>query len=366
MTRRAFSALPLLVISTCALADPAIYGFEGYITYRHSVDDSLLSPSFAPGARIVGTVKLDPTRKRWDPEAQQERVWPIIDWRIVAPNGDALKQTWAESSMAVRRSPSEENFSVDNLDFHLVWHSNETGQLPQDLANFDLSALDPNHWDLRVSRADCHPAHCAPEWISRISAHITSLWRQNEQPVVAAHTFDLDANGWSVQSGQWSAANGYFRNSSSLFASIATLASTTEDRYSIDAKMYLEWSAAGNRGGLVYDYVDANNYRGVLLSPAKKNGDGSIQRVGYIEAFEVRNGARRVTGRVDGLRYDFLAHQWMNLGVERIGTDTHVMHLGLPVLTLSQPIQSGAKRAGVIASYNLVRFDEVVFGVTPR
>jgi hypothetical protein len=366
MRRRIFSVLPFLAFTSCAFADPTVYGFEGYITHRDNVDAAPLPAGFAIGARLVGTVKFDPTRKQWDPVNEEYRLWPIVDWKLVAPNGDSLKHFWAESSMAAKTSASGEQFSASNVDFELTWHSSETGQLPQDLANLDLSALAPNHWELVGERMSdgCDPQNCVPELISSFSAHLTSLWRQNESPVVNAYRFATNANGWTVQAGEWAAANGYFRNSANLAASIATLAPTTEDRYSIDTKMYLEWSAPGNRGGLVYDYVDAKNYRGVLLSSAKQNSDGSI-RSAYIEAFEVRNGARKVTGRVDGLQ--LYAQKWLNFGIERIGTETRLMLGGAqPALTLTQPVQTGAKRAGLIANYNLVRFDDVVFGVTPR
>jgi hypothetical protein len=366
MRSRILALFSLLVFTSCAFADPTIYGFEGYITHRDSKDAAPLAEGFAIGSRVVGTVKFDPTRQAWDPLEEEYRLQPIIDWKVISANGDTLKHFWADSSMASTTTATGEQIATSNVDFSLFWHSNETGQLPQDRANLDLSALIPNHWELLVWHMSdgCDAENCSPELMSSFTAHITSLWRQGESPVVNAYRFDSNANDWTVQSGQWAVSNGYYRNSSNLFASIATLAPTNENQYSIDAKMYLEWSAPGNRGGLVYDYVDAKNYRGVLLSSAKQNSDGSI-RDAYIETFEVRNGARRVTGRLDGLR--LYAHEWLDFGVERVGTDTHVvLGGGRPVLVLSEPVQSGAKRAGVLASYNLVRFDDVVFGVTPR
>jgi hypothetical protein len=355
-----------LVFTSSAFADSTIYGFEGYITSVRigEAAEVPVPAGFAVGSRISGDFDFDAARRGTNADGD-ESIMPISTWKMIAASGDTLTPTggWY-SSLSLIRDAQGETVRTGTSWFRLYWHSSESGQLPSDVQNVDLSALDPSHWELVVDVTACDPDYCASELISTLSIHITSLWRKQKTPLVSASQFTNGANGWSVQSGQWAASNGYFRNSSNVAASIATLAPTTEDRYSTDAQMYLEWSAAGNRGGLVYDYVDARNYRGLLLSPAKQNSDGSF-RSGSLELFEVRNGARRVVLRREFARWP-IAREWVNVGVERLGTTTRVT-LGLtPEIDIQQPIQLGSKSAGLLASYNLVRFDDVVFGVTPR
>ena len=66
-----------------------------------------------------------------------------------------------------------------------------------------------------------------------------------------------------------------------LLAAIATSDPIELNDYSVDASLYLEWSKSGNRGGVVYDYRDDQNYRGVLVSANGAN------YVGPVEIFEV-------------------------------------------------------------------------------
>ena len=366
MRGRTIGVLLFLVFTSSAFADSTIYGFEGYITSVRigEATEVPVPAGFAVGSRINGDFDFDASRRGTNADGD-ESIMPISTWKMIAANGDTLTPSggWY-SYVSMMGDAQGETIRTGTSWFQLYWHSSESGQLPSDVQNLDLSALDPSHWELVVNVTACNPDHCFNELISTLSIHITSLWRKQKTPLVSASQFTSGADGWSVQSGQWAASNGYFRNSSNLIASIATLAPTTDDRYSIDAQMYLEWSGAGNRGGLVYDYVDAKNYRGVLLSPSKQSSDGSF-RSGSLELIELRSGVRRVVLRREFERWP-VAREWVHVGVERLGTSTRVTLGFAPEIDIQQPLQLGSKRAGLLASYNLVRYDDVVFGVTPR
>jgi hypothetical protein len=79
-------------------------------------------------------------------------------------------------------------------------------------------------------------------------------------------------------------------------------------------------SNTGNQGGVIYDYVDPSNYRAV-------------------------------------------PRQWTTVGVRRIGDLTEITVQAIPIIRLKQTIVVGSKRAGLIARFNKVRFDDVVVGV---
>jgi hypothetical protein len=51
--------------------------------------------------------------------------------------------------------------------------------------------------------------------------------------------------------------------------------------------------------------------------------------------------------------------------VRRIGDLTEITVDAIPIIRLKQTIVVGSKRAGLIARFNRVRFDDVVVGVPP-
>ncbi len=171
--------------------------------------------------------------------------------------------------------------------------------------------------------------------------------------------FAADSSGWTSATGTWTRTNGYYYSSSNLLAAISTSDPITLADYSVDTSLYLEWSKSGNRGGVVYDYQNASNYRAVLVS----SGSLSSQEVvipGTFEVIEVRDGVRRVVHR--GTHRVVLPRDWAPVGVRRLGNVTTITVLGSAV-SLVQPMVTGTKRAGLIANYNKVRFDDVVIGM---
>jgi hypothetical protein len=169
--------------------------------------------------------------------------------------------------------------------------------------------------------------------------------------------------GWTWQDtlGFWEVVDGYYYTSSNMHAAVSSGGHVVNRDYAVDASMFLEWSKSGNRGGLMYDYLDTSNYRAVLLSAGQRLADGSISP-GTLELIEVRNGVRTTVLRVDSTAANaprFLAKEWVPISVERAGELTRVIAPGT-VIEANQPVVRGHKYIGVISSYNRVRFDDVV------
>lgn len=185
--------------------------------------------------------------------------------------------------------------------------------------------------------------------------------RQTQFWTTEVSRFDTAAN-WTPVAGSWVAQAGEYRNTSNQIAAISVARTPIfARRYAIHASLNFEWSNLGNRGGLVYDYVDARNYRAVLVQAMNALPEGP-----QIELIEVRNGVRTVIMRSGAPR--FTARQWAYLSVLRIGTTTQVSatckgsrtFCGQPVVNVTQPEVAGGRRVGLLASWNRVRFDDVV------
>ncbi len=191
--------------------------------------------------------------------------------------------------------------------------------------------------------------------VDEFSIRQTQLWE------TAVSRFDTAAN-WTPVAGSWVAQAGEYRNTSNQLAAISVAATPIfAHRYAIHASLNLEWSKVGNRGGLVYDYVDARNYRAVLVQAMNGLPEGP-----QIELIEVRNGVRTVIKRSGAPRIE--GRQWGYLSVLRIGTTTQVSatckgsrpFCGQLVVNATQPEVAGGRRVGLLASWNHVRFDDVV------
>jgi hypothetical protein len=165
--------------------------------------------------------------------------------------------------------------------------------------------------------------------------------------------------GWSPQTGDWNVVDGYYLSSSNLPAAISSHTANVGNAYSIDASLYMDWSNTGNRAGFVYDYVSPSNYRAVLFNAAVWSGE-NYSRIGSFEVIEVRNGVRRVVYALDpAVNTRLPSKQWFGVGIRR-NAETTKISLGSFSVALTQPIVAGTKYAGLVASYNRVRFDDVV------
>ena len=165
--------------------------------------------------------------------------------------------------------------------------------------------------------------------------------------------FSSAVHSFRPRAGTWVTENGVYRNTSNQSAAISTEGFPRAGDFALHARINLQWSAAGNRGGLVYDLRDLQNYNAVLISPR------TATRLGTVEVIEVRNGVRKVVASSTDV--NVVAGRWSEVSVSRVDAVVRVAATGMsaPFITLRQGTTGG--HLGVIASWNLVRFDDVVF-----
>ncbi|HKU13574.1 MAG TPA: hypothetical protein VJQ52_04210 [Steroidobacteraceae bacterium] len=163
---------------------------------------------------------------------------------------------------------------------------------------------------------------------------------------------------WRPETGVWTLADGYLRSSANQAASIAVGESGPGvDRpgafYGISALIHLEWSGAGNWGGLLYDYVDAQNYREVRVSRTVPG------RVGEFVLAETVNGARREVLRTQ--RFQSTDSREVVLTVRREGNRT-IVHddSAFSNIQVRQAPMAAPFTVGLLAAWNQVRFDDVM------
>ena len=161
---------------------------------------------------------------------------------------------------------------------------------------------------------------------------------------------------------------GVYRNTSNQLAAISLAGPIFARRYALHTDLNFQWSGSGNRGGVVYDYVDANNYRAALMRAVRVvNG---VTQGGGIELIEVRNGVRTSVPVVHPAQPIFKSGEWVRLSVMRFGdvTSVRAARRDPPVgfsggdfhADVTQTELVGRKRAGLLASWNLIRFDDAV------
>ena len=161
-------------------------------------------------------------------------------------------------------------------------------------------------------------------------------------------------NPFTPRTGTWVLKNNSYQNTSNQAAAISTAGfPPAAGDFTLYARLRGQWSNSGNRGGLVWDYRDPNNYSAVLLAAA------TPQRPQTVEVFEVVAGKRRVlaTSSVGVLP----VFSFGDISVSRIDGVLRITAPGMsaPYLTVAQQARGGD--VGVIASWNLVQFDDVVF-----
>jgi hypothetical protein len=110
----------------------------------------------------------------------------------------------------------------------------------------------------------------------------------------------------------------------------ASVSQAFTDDFAAYTRMRLQWSAAGNSGGLVYDFRDLRNYRAVLVSAR------TASRAGTVEVIEVANGVRRVLATSTDPQ--LAAGQWGEVSVVRADGVVRVAVTGMsaPYITLRQ------------------------------
>jgi hypothetical protein len=167
-------------------------------------------------------------------------------------------------------------------------------------------------------------------------------------------TFDFDpsASGWTPLSGSWSVQNGRYGNSTNASFVVSLANQVLGNTYSIDADILPSWRASGNQSGFVYDYENAGNYRELRLVPTPSNGK-------TLRFVEVRAGVRTVVTEITPPIGP------IHVALVRRGDVTIVHARPGGTFALRQAAPGVAVRAGLLASWNLVAFDNVVLGAAP-
>jgi hypothetical protein len=163
-----------------------------------------------------------------------------------------------------------------------------------------------------------------------------------------------EPNPFTPRAGTWVVQNNSYQNTTSQVAAVSTGGfPPAGGDFVLFADMRLQWAGAGNRGGLVWDYLDQQNYSAVLVSPSASG------RASTLEVIEVVKGVRRVlaTANPEAFPAGFVGR----IGVNRIDGVVRIWTAGTTVPDLVVRQQARGGNVGVIASWNLVRFDNVVF-----
>jgi hypothetical protein len=347
----------LLIGASCfsgwVAAEPIVYEFEGYIA-RFSVNaadaqnthqNQFLPAGFEPGVKFTGRMTYDRELRYFDAEVFEDRAAPVTNlWirteagGVVSRVGQTLKRGLPTSLMTPDRveAHSQTTQGETLLEVRISWQGPGGELAPGQIGTISVLAIP----------SDCAIEHCfryetASGVVTRAVEAAPAPWTP------LSWSFDSNAAGWTPVGGTtWAVTNGYYRSSSNVAAAISLSNVPITNDFTIDAAVHLEWSAAGNRGGLVYDYRDARNYRGVLVSA---NSASTGQAV--LEIFEVTNGVRRVVATRNHFRPRYT---WGPVSVSRVNGVTRINDEEVA----QAPIHGG--KVGLLASFNVVRFDDVV------
>jgi hypothetical protein len=351
----------LLIGASCfsgwVTAAPVVYEFEGYIANRRVTGDEqnthlnqFLPAGFAPGVKFTGRMTYDRELRYFDAEVYEDRAAPVTNLWIRTESGGVVSRVGQTN----RGGPSVSSMTPDRVQGHSQTVQGDTlleVRISWEGPDGELSPGQTGTISVLAIPSDCAIEHCwryetASGVITRAVEAAPAPWT----PV--SWRFDSSAAGWQPVGGTtWTVTNGNYRSSSNVVAAISLSNVLITNDFTIDASVHLEWTAAGNRGGLVYDYRDAQNYRGVLVST---NSASLGQAV--LEIFEVTNGVRRVVATRNHFRPRYT---WGPLSVSRVDGVTKIN--GEEVS--QAPIYGG--KVGLLARYNVVRFDDVVIA-TPN
>ena len=173
-------------------------------------------------------------------------------------------------------------------------------------------------------------------------------------------TFTGNPPQFEPQSGTWTIANGFMRSSTNQAVSLAVSPwPQPSPLYAISGRIHLEWSGAGNWGGFVYDYIDPRNYREVRVSRSVPG------RVGEIVLAEIIKGVRREVFRAPRLQGSTDRELFLTLRRENDRTIVNEPN-ALSNFQVRQAPPTAPVRVGLLAAWNLVRFDDVFVGSVPN
>jgi hypothetical protein len=162
------------------------------------------------------------------------------------------------------------------------------------------------------------------------------------------------ANSWVVGAGTWSVVNANTYRSTAIGGLDRSIygAASWLSGFSYRARIYNAYSADGNLAGLIYNYVNANNYYAVKFAPT-----GRAFLVKMIGGTETPVANASYSGGGSGV--------WFDVEVLRAGTATTVKVNGVTVFNNVTQNELGAGRVGLITAFADARFDGIVLSMAP-
>jgi hypothetical protein len=374
-----------LVFSLCAFshsarATPETYDYWGWATQVKVLDSSVPLPvNFVEcrcaggreGAQFLGTLVVDlalPPQQRvlhfsaFDaPGGTIEAAVGHPDNRVVSQNTSQLgigvpPPHWEMVTVKGNTGPLAEQ-GGRSIAMSLRWYG-EPGaarQYPVDAQEVDLSTLTPRtSWRLTLTLRQGSVVYAV------LLANVTAVKRRGSGgPDYDEDFSDGAAQGWTPRNGAWSATTGDLRNSANVsFTSSTIQGLALPDNFVVLTDVYLSWSASGNTAGVLFNYLDPGNFYEVRLNAQ-----------GVARFSQVRGGVRQTL--ITRTYPDAGAKRWHTIYVKRDGIQGSALRIEIngqlvfdaefePDPNPPQPLRGGS--AGVFASWNLARFDNVLIG----
>ena len=190
----------------------------------------------------------------------------------------------------------------------------------------------------------------AADAAGNLSAYSTTA-SATTQAAPAGYFEDFNAGtaaGWSPVAGTWSLTGGVYAETAILASGITLYGSSTwSTNYTYTASVFNQFTASGNKAGLIYNYVDANNYYYITIAG---NTPSTVMQTKVIAGVSTSTtSASTVAG----------PNAWYVVDVIRSGTLTTIKIGGVAFFTnISQP-ELGAGKIGFIATNTNAKFDNV-------
>jgi hypothetical protein len=179
---------------------------------------------------------------------------------------------------------------------------------------------------------------------------IATVWNIPTAFAAASYTEDFSDNqaqGWNTGSTTYTATGNVYQNDEQLGQTLATYTGATWDTgYSFRARLYGDFSGAANAVGIVYNYVDPDNYGWVWFN---SRGDVELRRKS--------GGATTLVGK--GTYTEFTPDVWFTVEVVREGSTTTVKVNGATLFDHVTQTGLAAGRIGFFTDHNLGKFDDV-------
>ncbi len=376
MREKAVSAVALVftlfVFSQSAWATPETYDYVGWVTQRKVLDASVPLPyhfeEHGQNAAFLGTLTVDlalPPQQRVLHFSAFDAPGETIEAAVGHPDNRVVSQNTSQLGIGVP-PPHWEMVTVKgntgplagqdgrSIAMSLQWYG-EPGaarQYPADAQQVDLATLTPRtSWRLTLTLRQGSVVYAV------LLANVTAVKRRGSGgPDYAENFNDGAAQGWTPRNGAWSAATGDLRNSANaLFTSSTIQGLALPDDFVVLTDVYLSWSASGNTAGVLFNYLDPGNFYEVRLNAQ-----------GVARFSQVRNGVRQTL--ITRTYPDAGAKRWHTIYVKREGGGSALVIQINGQLVFDteffpddpEPLRGGS--AGVFASWNLARFDNVLIG----